>query len=67
MGWIIGRIVGVDRTVKLDDEAEHSGFTDPLSAFYSPFDDTFSASGSNLASYQLSDDFYRRLIITRLL
>ena len=63
-----GRIVGVDRTVKLDDpEARTFGFfTDPLSDFYSPFDvDTFSASGSNLASYQLSDDFYRRLIITK--
>ncbi len=63
-----GRIVGVERNVQLDSsESPTMGFyTNPSSEFFTPFDsEPFNGSGSGLESYRLTDEFYRRLIITK--
>lgn len=63
-----GRIVGVERNVKLEDSTvSNFGFhTNPESEYFSPFDsDPFSISGADFSSHRLSDDFYRRLIILK--
>ena len=63
---ILGRIVGISRTVKMTDpNARYLGFqTNPVGTSFDPFDQSpMSAAGANFDSYQLPDSTFRQLII----
>lgn len=63
---IWGRIVGVNRVVRMaDPNGEVFGFNTSQKSFY-PFNQRpFSSSGSNLAAYRLPDEQYRFLILIK--
>lgn len=70
-GWgldIWGRIVGVNRNVRMaDPEAVTFGFkTTPQEPAFTPFNDApFSGAGSQFQTYQLPDSLYKQLIIIK--
>lgn len=70
-GWgldIWGRIVGVNRNVRMSDpDARSFGFkTTPTSSKFTPFDVApFSGAGSQFQTYELPDSLYKELIIVK--